>query len=211
MGFNDSLNTTENKNILFSKVIDNYKKQNLKFANKEKSVFLDSLFSTSNIKLALKEQELYNIPASVTLAQLYVESKESRRYRMSVLATEANNYFGIKFHKNSLIKESYAVYTEEEFSVVELKRVKRRYVRLYKVKGKIRIRLIQDFAKFENAEDAFRVHSLVIDRYNITGSNYKDWTYGLVKNRYATAWHYAVLLNTIIERYNLNELDHLRS
>ena len=209
--FNDSLNTEKTKDVLFSKAIANYKQKYLRFDNEEKQVFLDSLFSDTNIKLALREQEKYNIPASVTLAQLYVESKESRRYRMSVLATEANNYFGIKYHKNDLITDSYPVYTEEEFTVYELKRVKRKYIKLYNVKGRIRIRLIQNFAKFDNAEDAFRVHSLFIDRYNITGDNYTDWTYGLVKHRYATAWHYATLLNTIIERYNLNELDHIKS
>jgi len=211
MEYNDSLNTQENRDILLTKVINNYRTKYINYNDSSKQAFMDSLFSEENIKLALREQELYNIPASVTLAQLYVESKESRRYRMSVLATEANNYFGIKYYNNELIKDSYAVYTEEEFTPSELKRVKRKYIKLYNVKGKVRIRLIQNFAKFEKPEDAFRVHSLVINRYNITGNNYKDWTHGLVKHRYATAWHYAILLNTIIERYHLHELDYIKS
>jgi len=211
MQFNDSLNTDENKSILFSKIIQNYKTKNLQFNDSAKHVFLNKIFSETNIKLALKEQELYNIPASVTLAQLYVESKESRRYKLSELAINANNYFGIKYYKNDLITDYYPVYTEEEFTTNELNKIKIKYIKLYNVKGKIRIKLIQNFAKFEDPKDAFRVHSLVINRYNIKGNNYKDWTHGLVKHKYATAWHYAILLNTIIERYNLNELDHISS
>ena len=211
MQFNDSLNTPKNKDILFSKVIYNYRSKYLNVEDSTKQVFLDSLFSETNIKLALKEQELYNIPTSVTLAQMYVESKESRRYRLSELAVNANNYFGIKYYKNELIKDSYPVYTEEEFSTSELNKIKIKYIKLYNIKGKVRIRLIQNFAKFDSRKDAFRVHSLVINRYNITGDNYKDWTYGLVKHKYATAWHYAILLNTIIERYHLHELDHIKS
>jgi hypothetical protein len=211
MEYNDSLNTKENRDILLTKVVNNYRNKYINYSDSCKREFMYSLFSEENIKLALREQELYNIPASVTLAQMYVESKESRRYRMSVLATKANNYFGIKYYSNNLIKDSYTVYTEEEFTPSELKQVKRKYIKLYNVKGKVRIRLKQNFAKFEKVEDAFRVHSLVINKYNITGDNYKDWTYGLVKHNYATAWQYAILLNTIIERYHLHELDYIKS
>ena len=209
--FNDSLATDKNKKFLFENVAIKFRRKNLNYDDSTKQVFFDKLFSKENIVLALKEQERYNIPASVTLAQLYVESKESRRYRLSELATEANNYFGIKYYNNDLIKDSYPVYTEEEFSISELNKIKIKYIKLYNIKGKVRIRLIQNFAKFDSREDAFRVHSLVIKKYNITGDNYKDWTHGLVKHKYATAWHYAILLNTIIERYNLHELDYIKS
>ncbi|MBI4645514.1 MAG: glucosaminidase domain-containing protein [Bacteroidia bacterium] len=56
-------------------------------------------------KIAIKEQKRTGIPASITLAQGILESDNGN----SILATEANNHFGIKCHSgwtgDSLIRD----------------------------------------------------------------------------------------------------------
>ena len=56
-------------------------------ANPQKAAFFEQY-----APLAMEQQQKYGIPASVTLAQMYLESAGGK----SNLAQTGNNYFGIK-------------------------------------------------------------------------------------------------------------------
>lgn len=217
----DVLNLAETLNIIndeyynkaFSIVALYYKSNNLNYSNYRKQVFMDSIFSKDNIRYALIEQHKYGIPASVTLAQAYLESKKNGKYEFSNHVSHTNNYFGIKYQKNELVSDKYYTYTQEEFTQKELNRVKKKYKYkvLYKVGNKYRVRLKDSFAVFKGqdaAQKSFRMHSKILHKYQINDSTYYGWTKGLVDNGYATGTGYAQLLNKIIQEYDLHELDY---
>ena len=132
--------------------------------------------------LAVEEMKLYNIPASITLSQGILESSNGE----SMLATKANNHFGIKCH--SSWQGDRVFHDDDE-------------------KGEC-------FRKYNNVEDSYRDHSLFLansSRYsflfNIPIQNYKSWAKGLKKAGYATNPKYSKLLINIIKRYNLDQYD----
>ena len=131
---------------------------------------------------AIKQMYLHKIPASITLAQGCLESRDG----LSRLAADANNHFGIKcsnwngatiteddetkgecFRKYKSAKESF-----EDHSIF-LK--KTRYAFL-----------------FENEAD-----------------DYKSWAHGLKKAGYATNPQYPQMLIKIIEECNLHQYDEI--
>ena len=132
--------------------------------------------------LAIEEMKLYNIPASITLSQGILESSNGE----SMLATKANNHFGIKCHTSW---EGDRVFHDDD------------------EKG-------ESFRKYTNVEDSYRDHSLFLansSRYSflfdIPLTNYKSWAKGLKKAGYATNPKYSKLLINIIKRYNLDQYD----
>ena len=132
--------------------------------------------------LAVEEMKLYNIPASITLSQGILESSNGE----SMLATKANNHFGIKCH--SSWQGDRVFHDDDE-------------------KGEC-------FRKYNNVEDSYRDHSLFLansSRYSflfdIPIKNYKSWAKGLKKAGYATNPKYSKLLINIIKRYNLDHYD----
>ena len=132
--------------------------------------------------LAVEEMKLYNIPASITLSQGILESSNGK----SILATKANNHFGIKCH--SSWQGDRVFHDDDE-------------------KGEC-------FRKYNNVEDSYRDHSLFLansSRYSflfdIPIQNYKSWAKGLKKAGYATNPKYSKLLINIIKRYNLDQYD----
>ena len=132
--------------------------------------------------LAIEEMKLYNIPASITLSQGILESSNGE----SMLATKANNHFGIKCH--SSWQGDRVFHDDDE-------------------KGEC-------FRKYNNVEDSYRDHSLFLansSRYSflfdIPIQNYKSWAKGLKKAGYATNPKYSKLLINIIKRYNLDQYD----
>ena len=132
--------------------------------------------------LAVEEMKLYNIPASIILSQGILESSNGE----SMLATKANNHFGIKCH--SSWQGDRVFHDDDE-------------------KGEC-------FRKYNNVEDSYRDHSLFLansSRYSflfdIPIQNYKSWAKGLKKAGYATNPKYSKLLINIIKRYNLDQYD----
>ena len=132
--------------------------------------------------LAIEEMNLYNIPASITLSQGILESSNGK----SMLATKANNHFGIKCHSSW---EGDRVFHDDD------------------EKGEC-------FRKYNTVEDSYRDHSLFLansSRYSflfeIPIENYKSWAKGLKKAGYATNPKYSKLLINIIKRYNLDQYD----
>ncbi len=140
-------------------------------------------------KIAIQEMHRTGIPASITLAQGYLESGCGN----SELATKANNHFGIKCH-TEWNGESYYI---EDDDYDENGNLKKSCFRVYK-----------------NAEESYLDHSEFLtgrSRYaflfELRTTDYKGWAHGLRKAGYATNPKYGDLLINIIERYELYEYD----
>ena len=131
--------------------------------------------------IAIREMKRSGIPASITLAQGILESGNGN----SVLATQANNHFGIKchgwegkkyYHDDDKKDECFRVYKSSEqsyFDHSEFLRTRSRYAFLFK----------------------------------LDINDYKGWAYGLKKAGYATNPKYPQLLISLVERYELNQYD----
>jgi hypothetical protein len=134
--------------------------------------------------LAMREMELYKVPASITLAQAIYASKVGTNR----VAMEANNHFGIMCHTDEWKGETF--YETENHS--------REFC----------------FRKYATVEDSYRDHSLFLSQrsryvklfyYPIT--DYKSWAYGLKEAGYSGNPRYADTLISIIEKYYLMHYD----
>ena len=132
--------------------------------------------------IAVREMQRTGVPASITLAQGMLES----RYGLSSMATDGNNHFGIKCHRDWKGKKMY--YDDDAPH--------------------------ECFRVYRSAEESFRDHSDFLrywDRYKplfeLDPTDYKGWAKGLKKAGYATDPAYATKLIKIIEEYGLNRFD----
>ena len=125
---------------------------------------------------------IYEIPASITLAQGILESGmgESR------LAVKANNHFGIKCHKNWRGKKIY--HDDDE---------KGECFRVYKSP----IDSYRDHSLFLSNRNRYSF------LFEIKKGDYKGWAKGLKKAGYATDPTYSKKLIELIERFDLIQYD----
>lgn len=134
--------------------------------------------------MAIDQMQRHRIPASITLAQGIIESNAGR----SMLATEANNHFGIKVGTS--------------------------WVGPYVTKNDDRIG--EKFRKYDSVEESYEDHSIFLQRqryaslFNLAPTDYEGWAYGLKAAGYATNPQYPALLIGIIEYYDLAQYDHQR-
>ena len=133
-------------------------------------------------EVAQQEMKTYDIPASITLAQGILESGMGD----SRLASQANNHFGIKCHKEWRGKRIY--HDDDE-------------------KGEC-------FRVYKDPRHSYRDHSLFLttrSRYDflfeLKKTDYKAWAKGLKKAGYATDPKYPDKLISLIERYRLDRYD----
>jgi LysM repeat protein len=132
---------------------------------------------------AIADMEKTGVPASITLAQGMYESD----YGNSPLAKNAKNHFGIKCHK----EWNGSTYHQDDDEVNEC------------------------FRKYNQVQESYDDHSEFLrsrDRYqflfDLRITDYKGWARGLKKAGYATNPQYADKLIDLIEKYDLNKLDH---
>lgn len=133
---------------------------------------------------AQAEQRLYGIPASITLAQGLLESGAGK----SVLATKANNHFGIKCFSTRCGKGHCMNRKDDSHK--------------------------DFFRKYQSAWYSYRDHSKFLagaGRYRkcfkLGSADYKGWARGLQSAGYATDKSYGSRLIGIIERYKLYKYD----
>lgn len=132
---------------------------------------------------AIWEHIRYGVPASITLAQGIIESNSGN----SKLATEANNFFGIKAYSNP---NGLPVY----YATDDLQN--------------------EPFRKYATPLDSFTDHSKFLlsnKRYadTLKANNYVDFAIELKKAGYATAPNYASTLVSTISKYNLKKYDNI--
>ena len=132
--------------------------------------------------IAVREMELHGIPASITLAQGLLESGMGT----SMLATKANNHFGIKCHKEWTGKT--IKHTDDAPN--------------------------ECFRVYANAEESYEDHSYFLKSrpwyaplFKLDQQDYKGWAHGLKKAGYATNPRYAEMLIDVIERHMLYAYD----
>jgi flagellum-specific peptidoglycan hydrolase FlgJ len=133
-------------------------------------------------EIAIQKMAEYKIPASITLAQGIFESACGT----SRLATEANNHFGIKCHKEW---QGDTIKHDDDA-------------------------LQECFRKYEQAVDSYNDHSLFLitrSRYaklfTLDVMDYQGWARGLKAAGYATNPQYADRLISLIERFDLARHD----
>lgn len=140
--------------------------------------------------LAIQEQRLMGIPASIKLAMALLESGSGQSY----LAVKGNNHFGIKWWNTARDGAEFI----ETFDDAKDSRGKR---------------IASRFIKFNSVEESYRKHSEVLRRpryqvlftYHIT--DYHSWAYGLEACGYATSKGYGARLIELIDRYNLTQYN----
>ena len=137
-------------------------------------------------QISVDEMNMYNIPASITLAQAILESGNGE----SRLAKEGKNHFGIKCHNN---------WNGE--TIIEDDDDKGECFRKYsKVNDSYR-----DHSLFLTERERYSF----LFKYDNT--EYKKWAKGLKEAGYATNPKYATLLIDLIEKYDLSRFDNKRS
>jgi flagellum-specific peptidoglycan hydrolase FlgJ len=150
--------------------------------SKNTPIINNTLDSISYFKsAAINEMQLFDIPASITLAQGILESGSGK----GRLAREANNHFGIKchdwtgariYHDDDKDQECFRKYKDPNQSFrdhSEFLAYRKRYAALFKLRK----------------------------------DDYKGWARGLRKAGYATDPKYPQKLITLIERYELYKFD----
>lgn len=135
---------------------------------------------------AIKEMLMYNIPASITLAQGMLESGNGN----SDLAVYANNHFGIKCHT----EWTGPTFTKDDDAKDECFRKYPTVLDSY-----------TDHSEFLKSRP--RYASL----FELKHTDYKGWAEGLKKTGYATDPRYTKRLLELIENYKLYQYDVMES
>ncbi len=132
-------------------------------------------------EVAVNKMKEHGIPASITLAQGLLESRNGN----SVLAVNGNNHFGIKCTPDWT---GGSVFHDDD-------------------------RKNECFRKYRSAEQSFEDHSKFLQRsryaslFELKPTDYKGWAHGLKRCGYATDPRYPDKLISLIERYQLDNLD----
>jgi flagellum-specific peptidoglycan hydrolase FlgJ len=129
---------------------------------------------------AIEEMNRTGVPASITMAQAILESA----YGNSMLATNANNHFGLKCKPD---------WTGETYSIGDA---------CYKKYNTV----LDSYADHSNHIKSRKWYA---DLFKLKITDYKGWSYGLKKDGYAQDPNYAYNLISIIERYKFNKMDSL--
>ncbi len=148
-------------------------------ANAQKAAFFERYAG-----IAMEQQQKYGIPASITLAQMYLESGGGS----SKLAVSGNNYFGIKCD-NAWLKagKPFSLHNDD--------------------------RPNEKFCNYSSVEQSVQHHSqfLMGARYkncrSCSCTDYEGWARGLQAAGYATNKSYANLLIADIKAYGLDKYD----
>ena len=133
---------------------------------------------------AIEEQKRYGIPASVTLAQMAVESG----YGESSLAKQDNNYFGIKASKSWLnAGKPWSYHHDDHYN--------------------------DKFCTFASPLESLEYHSKVLmaNRYKAcfqySSDDHYHWISGIKAGGYATDPGYVAKIEKVIKDYGLERFD----
>ena len=148
-------------------------------ANQNKTAFFERY-----APLAIEQQIRYGVPASITLAQMYLESGGGT----SKLSVNGNNYFGIKCSREWLASgKPYSLHNDD--------------------------RPNEKFCNYSSVEESVQHHSQLLmgSRYagcrQCASDDYRGWANALQMAGYATNKQYARILVNDIETYDLGKYD----
>ncbi|MGJ8685450.1 MAG: glucosaminidase domain-containing protein [Nonlabens sp.] len=193
-GSNKKVVTTKKRDKKTTSRVDNRTKkpQVTTVPNAEKDKVTETVKPSSGDKVAnyvaqfkdvaMKEMQLYKIPASITLAQGILESGSG----FGRLSVEANNHFGIKchtawtgeriYHDDDEDQECFRKYVSPDYSY-------------------------RDHSLFLTQRKRYA------GLFQLDQDDYKAWAKGLRKAGYATDKKYPQKLISLIERYELYQYD----
>ena len=134
-------------------------------------------------QMALEQEKLYGIPASITLAQGILESGAGK----SMLTRNANNHFGVK---------AFGGWTGEVYLAWDDERQKSRFRKYPSA-----MESFKDHALFLRNNSRYR------DLFANSVYDYRAWAIGLQKAGYATAGNYAKALIGFIDAYKLYAIN----
>ena len=150
-------------------------------ANPDKQAFFEKY-----APMAMEQQQKYGIPASVTLAQMYIESAGGN----SRLAREGNNFFGIKCPPGWVASgKPYSLHNDDKPN--------------------------EKFCNYANVSESMTHHSqfLMQPRYTkcrqCASDDYIGWSNGLQAAGYATSGNYASTIQSDIKAYGLDRYDRM--
>lgn len=132
--------------------------------------------------IAVSEMQRTGVPASITLAQGMLESRNG----LSSMATDGNNHFGIKCHNDWKGKRMY--YDDD---------APHECFRVYRSAEE----------SFRDHSDFLRYWDRYKPLFELSPTDYKGWAHGLRKAGYATDPAYAAKLIKLIETWNLQRFD----
>ncbi|BAO55664.1 glucosaminidase domain-containing protein [Nonlabens marinus] len=165
----DPVSTTETEDKVTKTITPSYKD--------DVAAYID-LFAAD----AMKEMQLYKIPASITLAQGILESGSGK----GRLAVEANNHFGVKchtgwnggkiYHDDDASQECFRKYKDASYSY-------------------------RDHSLFLTERSRYQ------NLFRLKSDDYRGWARGLKDAGYATDRKYPDKLISLIERYDLAKYD----
>ena len=133
---------------------------------------------------AIREMQLFRVPASITLAQGMLESDNGN----SALAVYANNHFGIKCHK----EWTGDTYTQDDDTKDECFR---KYTSAYD--------------SYVDHSEFLKTRPRYSGLFELKITDYKGWANGLKAAGYATHGTYAEDLIAVIEQNKLYEFDRI--
>ena len=171
-------NTLKKFEVKQSKLDLNIHKSKEKLSVVERVNNYVAAFST----VAIEEMKMYDIPASISLAQGILESGMG----YSRLAVAANNHFGIKCHSEW---EGKRIYHDDD--------EKGECFRVYKDPRTS----YRDHSLFLTSRSRYNL------LFDLKIDDYKGWAKGLKKAGYATDPKYSNKLINLIERYSLDRFD----
>lgn len=142
---------------------------------------------------AIKSQEKYKVPASVTLAQIIQESSGSYPGHLSGLAYECKNLFGMKGKGTAGSK----MYKTGEYT-----------------SGGKHYVVYSEFRKYHNFLESIDDHGRLLSTsrykaYTADAKNSDDFARAIHKAGYATDPNYAATLITLMQKYDLYKFDEM--
>ncbi len=152
---------------------------------------LPEILTAEMIAGAMESEQKYGVPASLTLAQIILESSGSYPGGLSRLAYECHNLFGMK----GIGPAGYKEYQTGE-----------------QTPGGGDYVITAKFRKYHNVKESIEDHGKLLSgppysTYTKNCKTYQEWARAIHKAGYATAVDYAERLIEIIETYGLYQFD----
>ncbi|UZR92568.1 glucosaminidase domain-containing protein [Chondrinema litorale] len=186
--------------------------ENLNQFDDEVVAFFKNTDEIYKIETALMEQAKYHIPASIKMAQAVIATNYGKQ-------VTDNNYFSIRDNDSKENQRTVTEYLTQE-QILKYKEFIISYEPTkYKKPDLFACKIKQTFKKYYSPWASFRDHSTYLTKTNrfaplfTLGNNYKEWAKKLGSPfhgglGYSTNPDYGNELITVIEKYNLDLLDH---